>query len=70
MSSDRSDLRKIWRTYIRELQKDPTYQTRKEQFLAQKKERGTVGSKPLQDEDKNKSYPPNFNKLEDENDRN
>lgn len=70
MSSDRSDLRKIWRTYIRELQKDPTYQTREEQFLAQKKERGTVGSKPLQDEDKNKSYPPNFTKLEDENDRN
>lgn len=70
MSIDRSDLRKIWRTYIRELQKDPTYQARKEQFLAQKKERGTVGSKPLQDEDKNKSYPPNFTKLEDENDRN
>ena len=70
MSSDRSDLRKIWRNYIRELQKDPTYQTRKEQLLAQKKERGTVGSKPLQDEDKNKSYPPNFTKLEDENDRN
>lgn len=70
MSIDRSDLRKIWRTYIRELQKDPTYQTRKKQFLAQKKERGTVESKPLQDEDKNNSYPPNFTKLEDENDRN
>ena len=70
MSSDRSDLRKIWRTYIRELQKDPTYQTRKEQFLKQKKEREPMGSEPLQDEDKNKSYPPNFTKLEDENDRN
>ena len=70
MSSDRSDLRKIWRTYIRELMQDPGYQIRKAQYLAQKKERGTVGSKPLQDEDKNKSYPPNFTKLEDENDRN
>ena len=70
MSIDRPDLHKVWRTYIRELQKDPTYQTRREQFLAQKKERGTVESKPLQDEDKNKSYPPNFTKLEDENDRN
>ena len=68
MSSDRSDLRKIWRTYIRELKKDPTYEIRKAQFLAQKKERATLRSVPLQDEDKNKSYPPNFTKLEDEND--
>ena len=70
MSSDRSDLRKIWRTYIRELQKDPTYEIRKAQYLAQKKERATDQSVPLQDEDKNNSYPPNFTKLEDENDRN
>ena len=70
MSIDRPDLRKVWRGYIRELMKDPDYEARKAQFLAQKKERGTVESKPLQDEDKNKSYPPNFTKLEDENDRN
>lgn len=70
MSIDRADLRTIWRNYIRELQQDPTYEIRKAQYLAQKKERGTVESKPLQDEDKNNSYPPNFTKLEDENDRN
>lgn len=70
MSIDRPDLRKVWRDYIRELMKDPDYEIRKAQFLAQKKERDTVGSKPLQDKDKNKSYPPNFTKLEDENDRN
>ena len=70
MSIDRPDLRKVWRDYIRELMKDPGYQIRKAQFLAQKKERETVESEPLQDEDKNKSYPPNFTKLEDENDRN
>lgn len=70
MSFDRPDLRKVWRGYIRELQKDPTYEIRKAQFLAQKNERCTVESNPLTDEDKNKSYPPNFTKLEDENDRN
>ena len=70
MSIDRPDLRKVWRGYIRELMKNPEYYIRREQFLTQKKERGTVESKPLQDEDKNKSYPPNFTKLEDENDRN
>lgn len=70
MSVDRADLRKVWRGYIRELMHDPGYQIRKAQFLAQKKERETLRSEPLQDEDKNKSYPPNFTKLEDENDRN
>lgn len=70
MSIDRADLRKVWRGYIRELMKDPDYELRKAQFLAQKKERATVESEPLQDEDKNNSYPPNFTKLEDENDRN
>ena len=70
MSIDRADLRTIWRNYIRGLQQDPTYEIRKAQYLAQKKERATLRSVPLQDEDKNKSYPPNFTKLEDENDRN
>ena len=70
MSIGRTDLRKAWRGYIRELMQDPDYQIRKAQFLAQKKERATDQSVPLQDEDKNKSYPPNFTKLEDENDRN
>ena len=70
MSIDRADLRKVWRGYIRELMQDPDYEIRKAQFLAQKKERETLRSEPLQDEDKNKSYPPNFTKLEDENDRN
>lgn len=70
MSSDRSDLRKVWRNYIRELQKDPTYQTRKEQFLAQKKERATVESEPLREGDKVETCLLNFTKLEDENDRN
>ena len=70
MSIDRPDLRKVWRGYIRELMKNPEYYIRREHFLAQKKERATVESEPLQDEDKNKSYPPNFTKLEDENDRN
>ena len=60
MSIDRADLRKVWRGYIRELMQDPGYQIRKAQFLAQKKERGTVGSKPLQDEDKDKTLPPQF----------
>lgn len=70
MSINRPDLRKVWRGYIRELMKDPDYEIRKAQFLAQKKERATDQSVPLQDEDKNKSYLPNFTKLEDENDRN
>ena len=52
MSIDRADLRKIWRGYIRELMNDPGYQIRKAQFLAQKKERETLRSEPLQDEDK------------------
>ena len=66
MSIDRADLRKVWRGYIRELMKNPEYYIRREQFLAQKKERATVESEPLQNEDKNKSYPPNFTKLEEE----
>ena len=70
MCIDRADLRTVWRNYIRELQQDPGYRIRKAQFLAQKKERATVESNPLTDEDKNNSYPPNFTKLEDENDRN
>lgn len=41
-----------WWHYIRELQKDPAYEGRKAQFLAQKKEREPVGSEPLQEEDK------------------
>ena len=52
MSIDRADLRKVWRGYIRELMQDPGYQIRKAQFLAQKKERATVESEPLQNEDK------------------
>ena len=66
MSIDRADLRTVWRNYIRKLQLDPSYQIRKAQYLAQKKEREPVGSEPLQDEDKNKSYPPNITKLEEE----
>ena len=66
MSIDRADLRKVWRGYIRELMQDPGYQIRKAQFLAQKKERGTVGSKPLQEEDKVKPYLLNFTKKEEE----
>lgn len=52
MSIDRPDLRKVWRGYIRELMQDPGYQIRKAQYLAQKKERATVESEPLQEEDK------------------
>ena len=52
MSIDRADLRMIWRNYIRDLQQDPTYEIRKAQYLAQKKEREPVGSEPLQEEDK------------------
>ena len=62
MSIDRADLRTVWRNYIRELQQDPTYEIRKAQFLAQKKEREPVGSEPLQEEDKMLSYLLNFNK--------
>ena len=51
-----------WWHYIRELQKDPAYEGRKAQFLAQKKERETMRSEPLQDEDKMQSYPPNITK--------
>lgn len=61
MSIDRPDLRKVWRGYIRELMKDPGYQIRKAQFLAQKKERESLGSEPLQDEDKaEETLPPQF----------
>lgn len=60
MSIDRADLRKVWRGYIRELMQDPGYQIRKAQFLAQKKERETLGSEPLQNEDKDKTLPPQF----------
>lgn len=66
MSIDRADLRKIWRGYIRELMQDPTYEIRKKQFLAQKKERATDQSVPLQAEDKMKSYLLNFTKKEEE----
>ena len=66
MSIDRADLRKVWRGYIRELQKDPAYEGRKAQFLAQKKERETLRSEPLQDEDKMQSYLLNFTKKEEE----
>lgn len=70
MSIDRPDLRKVWRGYIRELMKDPGYQIRKAQFLAQKKERESLGSEPLQEGDKVNACLLNFTKLEDENDRN
>ena len=70
MSIDRPDLRKVWRGYIRELMQDPGYQIRKAQYLAQKKERGTVESKPLREGDKVETCLLNFTKLEDENDRN
>ena len=66
MSIDRADLRTVWRNYIRELQQDPTYEIRKAQFLAQKKERETPRSEPLQDEDKMQSYLLNFTKKEEE----
>lgn len=66
MSIDRPDLRKVWRGYIRELMKDPGYQIRKAQFLAQKKERATDQSVPLQAEDKMQSYLLNFTKKEEE----
>ena len=61
MSIDRADLRTVWRNYIRELQRDPTYEIRKAQFLAQKKERLDSGREPLQEEDKaGETYPPQF----------
>lgn len=66
MSIDRADLRKIWRGYIRELMQDPGYQIRKAQYLAQKKERATDQSVPLQAEDKMQSYLLNFTKKEEE----
>ena len=66
MSIDRADLRKVWRGYIRELMQDPGYQIRKAQYLAQKKERETLRSEPLQEEDKVKPYLLNFNKKEEE----
>ena len=66
MSIDRADLRKVWRGYIRELMQDPGYQIRKAQYLAQKKERATVESEPLQEEDKVKPYLLNFTKKEEE----
>ncbi|MBQ2627373.1 MAG: hypothetical protein IJG17_06255 [Eubacterium sp.] len=66
MSIDRADLRTVWRNYIRELQQDPTYEIRKAQYLAQKKERATLRSEPLQTEDKMQSYLLNFTKKEEE----
>lgn len=66
MSIDRADLRTVWRNYIRELQQDPTYEIRKAQYLAQKKERETLGSEPLQEEDKVKPYLLNDTKKEEE----
>ena len=66
MSINRADLRKVWRGYIRELMNDPGYQIRKAQFLAQKKERETLRSEPLQEEDKVKPYLLNFTKKEEE----
>lgn len=62
MSVDRADLRTVWRNYIRDLQQDPTYEIRKAQFLAQKKERATVESEPLQEGDKAQTCLLNFNK--------
>ena len=66
MSIDRADLRKIWRNYIRELMQDPGYQIRKAQYLAQKKERATVESEPLQEGDKAQTCLLNFTKKEEE----
>lgn len=66
MSIDRADLRTVWRNYIRELMQDPGYQIRKAQYLAQKKERATDQSVPLQAEDKMQSYLLNFTKKEEE----
>ena len=66
MSIDRADLRKVWRNYIRELQQDPTYEIRKAQYLAQKKEREPVGSEPLQEGDKTETCLLNFTKKEEE----
>lgn len=66
MCIDRADLRTVWRNYIRELQQDPTYEIRKAQYLAQKKERATDQSVPLQAEDKMQSYLLNFTKKEEE----
>lgn len=62
MSIDRPDLRKVWRGYIRELMKDPGYQIRKAQFLAQKKERFQDNKRgPLHEEDKaGETLPPQF----------
>ena len=62
----RRTLTSEWWHYIRELQKDPAYEGRKAQFLAQKKERTTDQSVPLQAEDKMQSYLLNFTKKEEE----
>lgn len=61
-----SQMQRVWRNYIRDLQQDPTYEIRKAQFLAQKKERATDQSVPLQTEDKMQSYLLNFTKKEEE----
>lgn len=61
-----SQMQMIWRNYIRDLQQDPTYEIRKAQFLAQKKERATDQSVPLQTEDKMQSYLLNHTKKEEE----
>lgn len=60
MSIDRPDLRKVWRDYIRELMKDPDYEARKAQFLAQKKERQNERQEPLHEKDKAGTLPPQF----------
>lgn len=61
-----SQMQRVWRNYIRELQRDPDYEIRKAQYLAQKKEREPVESEPLQTEDKMQSYLLNFTKKEEE----
>ena len=63
-----SQMQRVWRNYIRELQRDPDYEIRKAQFLTEKKEkeRAAVESEPLQTEDKMKSYLLNFTKKEEE----
>ena len=44
-----SQMQRVWRNYIRELQRDPDYEIRKAQFLTEKKEkeRAAVESEPL-----------------------
>lgn len=58
----RRTLTSEWWHYIRELQKNPAYEGRKAQFLAQKKERETLRSEPLREGDKVETCLLNFNK--------